>query len=95
MHRFQAAHGIRGHRCSADIDVSPGHRCLALSRIFDIPFCIAKFRLCGTDVLLDVALHLLVRAAERFTGNLLHLARSFFDSTFDLVFVDAHGLTPE
>jgi hypothetical protein len=68
---------------------------LALSRILDIPFCVAEFRLSGTHVLLDVALHLLVRAAERFSGNLLDLARSFFDSTFDLVFVDAHDLTPE
>jgi len=66
----------------------------ALLRILEIALSIAKLCLRGTDVLVDIAFHLLIRIPDYFTGNFLNFARHFFGSAFNLIFVDAHELTP-
>jgi hypothetical protein len=66
-----------------------------LGRILGVAFHVAKFRLGGADVLVDVALYLLGRAADRFAGDFLDFARRFFYPTLDLIFINAHELTPE
>jgi hypothetical protein len=61
-----------------------------LVRILHMAFGVAELCLSGTDVLVDIALHLLSRAADRLTGDLLDFARRLFDAAFNLIFVNAH-----
>jgi hypothetical protein len=48
----------------------------------------------GANRFIDCALHLLRGAANCFAGDFLNLARSFLGSALNLIFVNAHNLSP-
>jgi hypothetical protein len=52
---------------------------------------VAIFCLRGTRRLFDRAFDLLRSAADGFAGDFLNFSCRFFDSPFDLIFVDAHA----
>ena len=64
-------------------------------RIFvQVVLDVTVFCLRGPRRLVRRALDLLRGTANRFAGDFLNFSRRFLDSSFHLIFIDAHGLSP-